>query len=69
MTFPAVSVVMPEDLVLSKLLWAKQSASNLQVRDAGHILKTLPNMDHTYLESWAVKLGVDDMLEKASAHE
>jgi hypothetical protein len=65
----AISVVMPEDLVLSKLVWAKQSASELQIRDVRHILKTLLKMDFKYLESWAKKLGVDDMLEKAIAHE
>ena len=33
-----VQMVSPEDLILSKLLWAKESRSELQLRDVRHII-------------------------------
>ncbi len=51
-----------EDLILSKLLWAKLSDSELQVRDLRHLLST--GYDLSYLGSWAERLGVADLLAR-----
>ena len=64
-----VSIVSPEDLVLSKLVWARHSDSELQLRDVQLMLKSVKNIDYIYLHKWAGKLDVADMLEKAAAHE
>ena len=54
----SVSVVSPEDLILSKLHWSRDSGSELQRRDVAQLLKHLPSLDETYLRKWAAELGV-----------
>ncbi|HKS54469.1 MAG TPA: hypothetical protein VJS12_04245 [Steroidobacteraceae bacterium] len=53
-------IVSREDLILSKLVWAKDSGSELQRRDVRTLLDD--SMDVPYLESWAARLGVADTL-------
>ncbi len=64
-----VSVVAPEDLVLSKLIRAKHTGSELQYRDVQSMLIALRDIDNAYLERWSRKLGVDELLRKAREHE
>jgi len=59
-----IVVVAPEDLVLSKLLWSKDSASQMQRDDVRNLLDSNPEMDWDYLERWAGKLGVDQALDQ-----
>jgi hypothetical protein len=61
--FP-VSVVAAEDLILSKLHWAKEADSELQRRDARAIIESVSDLDWRYLEKWAKPLGVDDLLDQ-----
>jgi hypothetical protein len=56
-------VVAPEDLILSKLVWAKESGSEIQKRDAGAIAAAVADLDWTYLRQWAADLSVSPMLE------
>jgi hypothetical protein len=51
-----------EDLVLSKLVWAEPSGSELQLRDVRAPLAG--GADLGYLRRWAADLGVAGMLEK-----
>jgi len=60
-------VVSPEDLILSKLVWAKPSRSELQLRDVRQLLAAVPSLDHTYLDRWAASLNVTDLLHEARA--
>jgi hypothetical protein len=58
----------PEDTVLRKLLWYRQGgcASDRQWRDIVEVLNISgPEMDDRYLVSWADRLGVTAMLERA----
>jgi hypothetical protein len=55
-------IVSKEDLTLSKLIWAKDSRSELQLGDVRNLLAT--GCDRDYLEHWALKLGVGDLLEE-----
>lgn len=57
-------IVSPEDLVLSKLEWARDSASELQMRDVRHLLEV--PLDRAYLALWAGRLGLEHLLEQAS---
>lgn len=58
-------IISPEDLILSKLLWAKDSHSEMQFRDVRNILVFNKNgLDFSYLENWAVKLAVKNLLEE-----
>ena len=54
-------VVSPEDLLISKLWWAKDSLSSLQLGDAEKLLKEATNMDLTYAERWIKVLGLQDL--------
>jgi hypothetical protein len=49
-----------EDLILSKLLWGRDSGSELQRRDARSLIND--SMDRAYLLHWADRLGVENDL-------
>jgi hypothetical protein len=63
-----VSIVSPEDLILSKLIWAKTSPSELQLRDVRQLLLHSVEIDNEYLTNWSKKLGVEDLLINAKNH-
>jgi hypothetical protein len=54
-------IVSREDLILSKLVWAKDTRSDLQLRDVKSLLDV--SMDHAYLDRWARELGVSELLK------
>jgi hypothetical protein len=56
----AAWIVSREDLILSKLFWAKESGSELQMRDVGALLAA--NVDEAYLRSCAQELSVAELL-------
>ena len=60
----AVYVTAPEDLILSKLVWAKNSDSMLHVQDVQTIIISASNLDWSYLEKWAKQLEIGDMLDE-----
>ena len=64
-----LSVVSAEDLILSKLLWGKQSQSALQLRDVRQILSTVSTLDWKYMKKWSLVLGIDALLREAMKHE
>jgi hypothetical protein len=60
----------PEDTVLRKLLWYLEGGevSEKQWRDIVSVLRISgPKIDDAYLESWARRLKVDALLERAKA--
>ncbi len=59
-----VWVVSAEDLILSKLLWSKESRSEIQLRDVRRIIADQPALDWSYLERWAATLGIAAMLSE-----
>ena len=63
-----ITVVAPEDLVLSKLLWACQSESELQLSDVRKMLRRFTQFDWHYLDKWADELGVCDAIRRAREH-
>jgi hypothetical protein len=61
-------IVTREDLILSKLYWARNSKSELQIRDVKNLLDS--DCDMFYLYSRAENLGVKPLLEEiAGANE
>jgi hypothetical protein len=61
-------IVTREDLILSKLYWARDSRSELQLRDVRNLLSS--DCDMSYLFSRAENLGVKPLLETVvGAHE
>ena len=59
-----VWLVSKEDLILSKLVWAGPSESEMQLADVRRLL--FSGADEAYLREWSGKLGVEDLLRKCS---
>ncbi len=59
-------IVSKEDLIISKLAWAKDSHSEFQLRDVKSLLES--GYDEAYLADWTDKLGLTDLL-KECIHE
>ena len=57
-------VVSPEDLILSKLDWARTSRSELQLRDVKNVVAAQSSLDWPYIDGWAGRLGVSDLLNE-----
>ncbi|MGH8136144.1 MAG: nucleotidyl transferase AbiEii/AbiGii toxin family protein [Steroidobacteraceae bacterium] len=55
-------LVSREDLILSKLVWARDSGSELQLRDVRALLSD--TVDRDYLGRWAAALGVTKLLNQ-----
>lgn len=59
-----VWMISPEDLVLSKLLWAKDSRSELQLRDVRSIIAVQSGLDWSYVDRWAIRLTVATLVQE-----
>jgi len=57
--------VSPEDLVVSKLNWAKDSHSEIQLRDVRNLLETVDNLDLKYIDKWISQLGLGQVYKEA----
>ena len=55
-------IVTKEDLIISKLFWAKDSHSEIQLGDVKNLLAT--GYDAAYLQRWTRELGLDNLFEK-----
>jgi hypothetical protein len=63
-------IVSPEDVILTKLEWAKNTRSDQQFRDAlGVAVVQWDRLDQGYLQKWAKELQVErslrELLEQA----
>ena len=59
-----IAFVSPEDLIHSKLVWDKDSHSELQLKDVRQLFEAVEDLDCGCLHTWAVELGVRDALER-----
>ena len=57
-------IVSKEDLILSKLFWAKDSHSELQLRDVKNLVST--GCDRAYIERWTAELNVANLWQEVS---
>jgi hypothetical protein len=55
-------IVSKEDLIVSKLWWAKDSHSEVQLSDVKNLLAT--GFDAGYLEHWTRELGLNSLLQE-----
>lgn len=63
-----LSIVTPEDLLISKLEWAKIGESERQIRDAAGVIATQgAALDRAYIERWVDILGLKAQWEAARA--
>lgn len=56
--------VAPEDLLLSKLAWAKESRSAIQLGDVRSLIACVADLDWPYVERWASDLTVCALLRE-----
>ncbi len=59
-------IVSKEDLILSKLFWAKDSHSEVQLRDVKNLVAT--GCDRAYIERWTAELGLASLWQEI-AHD
>jgi hypothetical protein len=52
-------LVAPEDLILSKLEWAKDSRSEIQLLDVRNLLNSVKRLNRRYLTRWSKELGIE----------
>lgn len=61
-------IVSPEDLIISKLYWAKDSSSPIQIKDIQNLFRSVKNLDKTYLNTWIQNLHLNSIYEKVKLH-
>lgn len=54
-------LVSQEDLVISKLLWAKESYSEMQLGDVRNLLSSVNELDLKYIGDWVSRLGLEEI--------
>ena len=59
-------VVAPEDLIISKLDWARDTRSQVQLDDVRNVLRAIPDLDRRYLQRWITRLGLDALYRELS---
>jgi len=58
----AVWVVSAEDLIISKLFWASDSVSDIQIRDVTSIVSHQSDkLDWEYIDYWVKELGIEHL--------
>ncbi len=59
-----INVISPEDLILSKLEWSRESLSEMQERDIKNLMTLLAKeLDYPYMEQWAIRIGCLERLK------
>lgn len=59
-------LVAAEDLILSKLVWAKESKSEVQLTDVRNLLQSVKGLNRRYVARWAKPLGVESLYREVS---
>jgi hypothetical protein len=62
----AIFVVAPEDLIISKLEWARDSRSEVQLADVRNLLAAGLDLDREYLAQWVSRLGLDALYREVA---
>jgi hypothetical protein len=57
-------LVTAEDLLLSKLAWAAESRSEIQLQDVRNLIRSVADLDWTYIERWADELTLGELLRE-----
>lgn len=59
-------VTAPEDLIISKLEWARDSHSEVQMADVRNLLASVPDLDREYLTRWVERLGLGPLFREVA---
>ena len=57
-----INFISPEDLILNKLLWHKESSSTRQLEDIQSVL-AISKVDLKYIRNWAMRQGTIEILD------
>lgn len=57
-------IVSPEDLILSKLWWAKDSQSEMQILDIKNLMDSAKEIDENYVDEWVIKMNLTEIYRK-----
>jgi len=57
--------ISPEDLIISKLNWARDSLSEMQLKDVRNLVETVDNLDLKYIDKWISQLGLEQIYKEA----
>lgn len=61
-----VAIASPEDVIISKLIWRRESQSDKQWRDILGVLKVQQEkLDFAYLQSWVERFGLEQDWQRA----
>jgi hypothetical protein len=58
-------LVAPEDLIISKLDWARDTRSEAQLADVRNLLESTSDLDRDYLRHWIARLGLEAVHREA----
>ncbi len=61
--FP-VWLTSPEDLVISKLIWAKDTRSEMQLKDVKNLIEATDGLDLKYIDKWIRELGLEQLYKE-----
>jgi len=59
-------IVSAEDLLISKLEWARDSQSELQLTDVRNLIASVTDLDWDYVRQWTTSLGLRDLLGRVT---
>jgi hypothetical protein len=60
-----LAIVAPEDLIISKLDWMRETRSEVQRADIRNLLRSVPDLDRRYLADWTERLGLGALYREA----
>jgi hypothetical protein len=60
-----LALVAPEDLIISKLDWMRETRSEVQLADVRNLLRSVPDLDRQYLADWTERLGLGALYREA----
>ncbi len=60
-----IAIVSPEDLIISKLFWAKESHSEMQINDVKNLMASVENLDYNYIKKWVKELDIENIFNEA----
>lgn len=58
-------IVSPEDLILSKLWWSRDSHSEVQIGDIQNLFASVGDLDIAYIDRWVAEMGLQDIYRMA----
>jgi len=59
-------VISKDDLILSKMNWARETRSEIQIRDVSNILRN--GFDESYVKAWVAKLELTDIFDECTMY-